>query len=208
MRIIFLEGNIGAGKSTSLKHWAEHLEGVKILDEPLDVWLSTKDSTGTNLLDRFYSDPERWGFTFQMAAFISRIQRILESGSDDKVVLMERSVFSDRHCFAKNGHDTGFIDEIEWDIYNHWFDWLTSIAGVDKCSFIYLQVDPETAYNRIQNRSRGEESSISQEYIRQLHDKHEAWLKKQKNVLVLDGSVPEDKLVDYVDEIRSFLFRK
>ena len=78
MKIVFLEGNIGAGKSTCLKHWLPLLgDGVTILDEPLDVWLSTKDETGTNLLDKFYQDPVRWGFTFQMAAFISRIQRYL-----------------------------------------------------------------------------------------------------------------------------------
>lgn len=207
MKIVFLEGNIGAGKSTSLKHWTPHLDGVTILDEPLDVWLDTKDSVGTNLLERFYKDPARWGFTFQMAAFISRIQRIMESDKD-KVVLMERSVFSDRHCFAKNGRDTGFIDEIEWEIYNKWFDWLTGMVGVDNCSFIYLRVDPDTAYNRIQSRSRGEESSISREYIGQLHDKHEDWLKTHKNVMVLDGSVPEEEIVKYVDDIKTFLFRK
>jgi len=209
MKIVFLEGNIGAGKSTSLKRWSSLLDGVTVLEEPLDVWLETKDKDGTNLLEKFYSNPTRWGFTFQMAAFISRIQKIIDSGKDG-IVLMERSVFSDRNCFAKNGVDTGFINEIEWNIYNQWFDWLTSMAGVDNCSFIYLRVDPDTAYNRIQERSRGEESSISREYIQQLHDKHENWLKSEdkNNVLILDGSVAKDDLDRYVDDIKSFLVRK
>ena len=208
MKIVFLEGNIGAGKSTSMKYWAPFLQDVTILEEPLDVWLATQDKTGTNLLERFYKDPVRWGFTFQMAAFISRIQRIIESGKD-KVVLMERSVFSDRNCFAENGHDTGFIDDIEWTIYNKWFDWLISLVGIDNCSFIYLKVDPDTAYDRIQTRSRHGESSISRDYIVQLHNKHEQWLKNLGDkVLILNGAVPEENLIEYVDDIRSFLFRK
>ena len=65
-----LEGNIAAGKSTMLRHLANE-PNICPVHEPVGVWQSVGPSK-TNLLHLFYSDPNRWAFTFQAYAFLSR----------------------------------------------------------------------------------------------------------------------------------------
>jgi len=43
-QIISIEGNIGAGKTTTLP-------GVLVLKEPVDEWMEVKDSAGKNILE-------------------------------------------------------------------------------------------------------------------------------------------------------------
>ena len=68
---------------------------------------------GSNLLDKFYRDPTRWAFTFQTYAFLSRTQAAvsqLRAGDEDAAAgggappnyVFERSLYSDKHCFATN----------------------------------------------------------------------------------------------------------
>ena len=54
--------------------------------------------------------------------------------------------------------------------------------------FIYLRTSPETCYQRLKKRARSEETGISIDYLRALHQKHEDWLlhKAQAPVLILD----------------------
>ena len=80
---IYIEGNIGAGKTTFVEALELYLRDKEIGNafikrEPVDQWLNTKDSTGKNLLEYFYEDTKKYGFAFQMNAFISRSNDILE----------------------------------------------------------------------------------------------------------------------------------
>lgn len=72
---IALEGNIAAGKSTLLRLLEDEV-GYIVVPEPISKWQcvtsSGSKSCGGNLLELFYSDPKRWGLTFQMYAFLSR----------------------------------------------------------------------------------------------------------------------------------------
>ena len=66
-----VEGNIGAGKSTFLKVINTFLN-AQVVFEPHEKW---QNVAGENLLDRFYADTQRWAYTFQTYAFITRIIR-------------------------------------------------------------------------------------------------------------------------------------
>lgn len=41
---------------------------------------------------------------------------------------------------------------------------------------VYLRSTPEIVYERVINRERPEETGISLEYLKQLHESHEQWL--------------------------------
>ena len=60
------------------------------------------------------------------------------------------------------------------------------IEEVKQDGIIYLQVTPETCYNRVQKRNRDGET-ISLEYLKSCHQYHENWLTTEKNVLRLNG---------------------
>lgn len=72
---ISIEGNIGSGKSTLLSIIRENFPEISILDEPLTEWQNVGEHKDINLLGLYYQDPQRWGFTFQIYAFMSRLNK-------------------------------------------------------------------------------------------------------------------------------------
>jgi deoxyadenosine/deoxycytidine kinase len=124
-RIISLEGNIGVGKSTLLRALRGNFQTV---DEPLDKWRGEGASgeARTNLLELFYRDPQRWAFTFQSAAFLSRAQMAsdaLQSADPQSTFILERSIQSDKYCFAMNCLKTNLFSTAEWNVYDDFHSW-------------------------------------------------------------------------------------
>ena len=188
--LLMVEGNIGAGKSTFLKILQDNLQ-IEAIFEPANKWQS--DSEQENLLHLFYKDMKRWAYTFQSYAFITRIQSILEhqkNNSSDKVQILERSVYCDRYCFAKNCYESGLMTPLEWNIYKEWFSWLAETYAPRPSGFIYLKTDPNTCHSRMQKRSRSEESGVPLEYLKSLHSRHEDWLISQKEVSPYLANIP------------------
>ena len=192
---IYVEGNIGAGKSTFV-NFLKNIYGdsCNFLLEPVETWRGYRDDDNVNLLDNFYRDQKRWSYTFQMAAFMTRIRDIQKMEREDKSLIIERSVFSDRNCFAELGYKNGAIGEMEWEIYNDWYKWLTGeFKDTIKADLvIYLKCSPETCASRIAERNRSEECGIPLEYLRALHDGHEKMIETFRdecvNVITIDAS--------------------
>jgi len=178
----FVEGNIGTGKSTLLEI-LETQGNRKVIYEPVSEWTSLTNANGKNLLEEFYSDQERYAYTFQSIAFRTRMKNIKNSSLGD---IVERSIFTDRNVFAKTCYEQGKMNDIEWKDYCEWFDWLSE--GVQPEGYIYLRADPQVSYERIRKRNRGGEEMIPFEYIEELHNKHEKWLMNEKNVIILDAN--------------------
>ena len=75
------------------------------------------DGNNENLLSYFYKNHKRWPFTFQLNEFISGVNK-LDNLTDNKIYIVERTVFSDKECFSTNCYNTGLMNKIKWDIYN------------------------------------------------------------------------------------------
>ena len=76
VRIISLEGNIGAGKTTILNELTNNNENEKkivYMREPVDLWEKIKDKEGETILSKFYKDPNKYAFSFQIMAFTTRL---------------------------------------------------------------------------------------------------------------------------------------
>jgi len=214
-RLLIVEGNIGAGKSTFLRLIKEKL-ACQIVYEPHEKW---QDISGKgNLLEKFYTDTPRWAYTFQSYAFITRTlaQRNHDLKNPYPTQVLERSVFSDRYCFAKNLYESGLMSDLEWTLYLEWFGWFCKDHVKKPHGFIYLRTTPQTCYKRLLKRARHEEKAVPVEYLKQLHQKHENWLIKKEKldsyikdvpVLSLDcdkefetDETQKNKLIDQIRE--------
>lgn len=188
--MLMVEGNIGAGKSTFLKILQNNLE-VEAIFEPTKKWQDSNDQE--NLLHMFYKDTTRWAYTFQTYAFISRIEAMLEYHEKQfskHVHILERSVYCDRYCFAKNCFESGLMSKMEWQIYKEWFSWLAEKYSPKPNGFIYLRTSPETCFKRMQKRCRSEEKGISLDYLTAIHTRHEDWLINKKEIAPYLSDIP------------------
>lgn len=191
---LYVEGNIGAGKTTLTSLLGELVDKSSVTLEPVDEWVSYRDSDGSSLLDKFYGDIKRYAYLFQSVAFRTRIKAFEKAieRSESKYNFLERSVYADRYCFAQNCYESGNMTQIEWIDYTKWFDWLIDMFQLDTKihGFIYVRTSPEVAHQRLVKRQRHGEESIPLKYLQLLHEKHESMmtlLAKKYPVLVIDG---------------------
>ena len=180
--IISIEGNMGAGKTTFIKTLQDYFKNkcsIYILEEPVSLWQSIKDKEGNDILSNFYEDQTKWAFSFQIMAFISRLTLLKQAIKDhpESIIITERSVYSDRFIFAKMLYDDKHICEIDYQIYNKWFD--NFIEDIPISSIIYLQCSPKISEQRVLKRARKGEI-IPLYYLIKCHAYHEKWLDTSK----------------------------
>ncbi|KAA0163747.1 hypothetical protein FNF27_07882 [Cafeteria roenbergensis] len=309
---IAIEGNIAAGKSTFLRILAEAGLGFFVVPEPLSKWqgipadddvempVSASQDAGMNILDKFYSDQERWAFTFQTYAFLSRLRAQLrpfedyetkpelraagagsfkaktakeeegesaaaaaggkrsrdgesadaagetsskrtrddkaaDAGSagngsgaaasgkaeaaaeEEKILFFERSVLSDKYCFAANCRESGLFEELEWRVYCDWWKFIMQeFKALRIDGLVYLRCAPATCHQRLHKRARDEEAGVPLSYLNDLHHRHEEWLVSRTcgrefpiTTLVLDTDAEFEtdpvRRTAMVDRIRAFV---
>ena len=221
---ISIEGNIGSGKSTLLANLREHYknnDNVIFLKEPVDEWAKIKDINGTTILEKFYANQEKYSFSFQMMAYVSRIKVLRDTlkekniGQDKKhyIIITERSLYTDKMVFAKMLYDTGKIEDVNYQIYLNWFDTFSGEFPVHKV--IYVKAAPEKCYERIAKRSREGEENIPLEYLTACSLYHDNMLDKTNNTcvcdeqLILDGNIDiyenKTQVDEWVQEIEQYI---
>jgi deoxyadenosine/deoxycytidine kinase len=214
--IISVQGNIGSGKSTLVSKLKQIIgdssRRVCYLQEPVDEWVSIKDSDGKTILELFYGNQNAYAFQFQMMAYISRLailKRALRENYD--VIIAERSLATDKHVFCQMLYDDKKINEVEFQIYNKWFEEFQSEFPVE--NIIYIQTDPEVAHERVGRRAR-EGETIPLEYLVNCHEYHDKWISSfpSSNVITLDGNQDIHKNPEVLNEwelkINNFILNK
>jgi len=149
MRIV-IDGNIGSGKTTQL----DLLEkiGYSVKREPIAQWP----------LDLYYSDPERWGFLFQIIILQTLVP-------NEETTIYERSPISSRDVFWKTMKKT----DIEDEAYRKQFDiqaWLPEF-------YIFIDKGPDNCFNQIKKRNQEGDSKISLDYLKELDSNYNLMFK-------------------------------
>ena len=166
MRVIFIEGNIGAGKTSLLTSLGEHFgELVRVVEEPVKVWEESR------LLAECY-DGTVSRATFQHVALATKTAALVEALREtppDQLIIAERSPFSDAAVFAK-----AFLDEeVEQRAYGVAHDASMRTIGPLECGFVFLEgASTATLGERICQRNRNGESSIDAGLLAQLETLH------------------------------------
>ncbi len=183
-QFITIAGNIGVGKSTLVSLLAEK-----------QGWSPVFEAVEENpYLADFYADMPRWSFPSQVFFLSKRLQQHHTLLQNNDSVIQDRSVYEDAEIFARNLYQQGAMIERDWHCYYNLYQTLAMMLPPPHL-MVYLQADVETLRRRIQQRGRGYEQGISNDYLTQLNQLYENWAESFTLCPVL--IINTDKL-DYV----------
>lgn len=165
--VVFVEGLIGAGKSTLTAKIASAL-GLRPVYEPVD---------DNPFLERSYRDPRRWVFPMQVFLLNRRWAMHRLAAAEAAVgrgAVVDRGLPGDRVFMAMHVEE-GNVDGDMWRTYCELYEQM--VLGLPTPSLLlYLDVDPQTAHARMVKRGRGVESGVSLRYLVQLHGQYRRML--------------------------------
>ena len=184
-KIYALEGNIGSGKTTIMKIISIHFKDVEFIEEPVKQW---QNLGGMNLLDSFYSDPKRWGFSFEFFSMLTKIESLLKAAESDKpIIIIERSIFSNR-VFMDLSKELGKLDTMEYCMLTNVYNFYLTHVYPQISGIIYLDTPVEECINRITRRNRGEECSIEKSYLDAIKNKMDEMCNSSTMIVIrIDG---------------------
>jgi deoxyadenosine/deoxycytidine kinase len=184
-RIISIDGNIGAGKSTILNELEGR--GYTVFKEEVNEggWL--------HFLNKFYEKPPRWSLTLQLAILenmVSQHEKMVRmKGTKDGVVFIERSPVSSM-VFTRNSLNLNHLTREEFDLFNRFH---ARIAWTPDTT-IFVQVEVEECFRRMNARGRDCEAGVEIGYLWRLNELY-------KNLTGMVGVDGGKGVVEIADEI-------
>lgn len=168
---IALAGLIGAGKSTLTKTLGEELGLPAYYEQVAD----------NKYLADFYKDPKQYGFALQIYLLKERFkqqQRIVWSQEGG---ISDRSIYEDG-VFARMLRDGGMMDARDYETYCDLFAQMSNFMRHPDV-LVYLDLSPERSLERILERGRECERSITLEYLRALHKSYQRFIDEISRVI-------------------------
>jgi deoxyadenosine/deoxycytidine kinase len=141
-----------------------------------------------NLLDSFYSDPKRWGFTFEFYSMLTKIQALLNAANSDKpIIIIERSILSNR-VFMELSNELGKLDKMEYAMLKNTYKFYLDHVYPQLAGIIYLDTPVDECIRRITKRNRGEECSIERSYLEAIKNKMDEMCNSSTMIVIrIDG---------------------
>ncbi len=138
----------------------------------------------------YYHNQDRWAFTFQNCAVLSRHKLIEDTVAKTSpnhpgphIYITERCLYTDYHVFVKMLRDDNKLSAIEFSLYERWFQEVekncTPLSGI-----VYVDTCPTTCVDRIKGRSRDGEEGIPLTYLEKLDEFQSRWLNDIKVPIV------------------------
>ena len=160
-KFVDVEGVIGAGKTTLVKRLTTEYD-IDPVYEPV------KDNP---FLDKYYKNPERYGFTMQMWLMAKRNHannagwHLARAGVN---VAIDRGRLGDR-CFAVVNHECDNITDDEMAVYDAFYE---AMDSHDPDIIVFLDITVAEALVRINQRGRACEQGIDPDYLHMLRVAH------------------------------------
>ena len=174
---VAVAGNIGSGKTTLTEKLAKHYG-----------WKAELESVeGNPYLEDFYDDMHKWSFHLQIYFLNSRFNQIkkIRQGKDD--IVQDRTIYEDAHIFAKNLVESGYLVERDYENYLKIFNSMIEYVQAPDL-LIYLKADVPKLVGQINKRGRKYEEKIKIEYLKNLNENYNEWVKNYDHgkLLVID----------------------
>lgn len=167
---VFIEGNIGAGKSTMIKYLSK-FQNFETVPEPVSKW---QNLNGHNIFKMMSTNPHQNAFKFQSYVLLTLIEEYSKP-HNKPIRILERSIFSQK-CFTRILNKSGILDDISYAILNEWSKFTMNTFNISADAIIYIRTEPEILQKRILSRGRSEEKNIKLELLNEIHQYHEQWL--------------------------------
>ena len=168
IKVIFINGNIGSGKETTLKYLEESLTNrgikVKTILEPVELWRES------GMLQRLYNGAflefQKYAITTRIDTINAKYQEAINESC--KLVLVETNPFVDLYVYSR----TTILDIYEY--FEHWKIESQRLSfDFKKCDNLFIDVSPEVCLKRIEKRGRSEEKTVSLVYLQKLYYEHQ-----------------------------------
>ncbi|HEX5170759.1 MAG TPA: deoxynucleoside kinase [Cyclobacteriaceae bacterium] len=192
LKHIAISGNIGSGKTVLTEKLSRHYG-----------WLALYESVEKNpYLRDFYYDMPRWAFHLQIYFLNSRFKQITEIRSSDKPTIQDRTIYEDAYIFASNLHKSDYINDRDYQSYLDIFHSMINFVSPPDL-LIYLRADIPKLVKQIQKRGRDYEYAMRLDYLQNLNEHYEDWIKNYKlgRMLIIDVNQ-----IDFVENVDDFGF--
>lgn len=155
-RYLVVEGPIGVGKTSLAQRLAQRLHGETLLEEP----------EANPFLERFYRDSARYALPTQLFFLFQRVQQLRDVSQRD----LFAEIFVADFLLEKDALFASLtLADDELSLYRQIYSNLAVQAPVPDL-VIYLDAPPASLLDRIAERGRPMEASISEAYLEQLCD--------------------------------------
>lgn len=173
-KLINIAGVVGVGKSSLCNIFIE--KGYKVYHEPV---------FDNELLEKFYSDKERYSFPLQVF-FLNKRFEMYKDSTKHPLSIMDRSLMEDR-IFAKMLRDRGEMDSKEYSIY---VDLFNNMIGhvMPPTLMVYLRIKTDGVISRIKKRGRPYEVNQEIKYWYDLNNNYEVFFNEYtwSKTLIID----------------------
>lgn len=159
-----IAGNIGVGKTHLTDHLGRRL-GWEVFYEPV---------VDNPYLDDFYADMRRWSFQLQVFFLSKRFEMHRKMTENMWSCVQDRTIYEDAEVFARTLHDTGAMDDRDFDNYMALFACMTSYLQ-PPTTIVYLRASVDTLLQRIARRGRDCEKAIEAAYLERLNLAYDDW---------------------------------
>lgn len=181
---------------------------VQVHCEPVENWMNIK---GFDLLKALYNDSNRWTFSFEMTALLSRLKNHLNAANSHHIHIYERSVLTCFHVFIRHDLDQQYLNEAEYRILQDHFEYSQQKAlDLSKTIILYLDLSPKECFARIAKRSRQSESNIDLKRLEQIKYYHDKFIENFNlcPIKIIDASQPIEHVFQQVNSILNEVIRQ
>ncbi len=188
MKFIFIDGNIGAGKSFLIKYIQKHLKNESfnyvIINENI-----TKKEEGIRLLNKYYDDRNN---SFEMNMWIlkdlkNEIIKVLERSKHEKIdlVIFDRSPIANLEVFSKMNYDEKYMKKEEYQLLSDEYLRIKEIIEKFENSqlfYFYINTNIKRCIENSKERDRKCENNIDEKFLKTVEFYHKHIREYSENI--------------------------
>lgn len=191
-RLVVIEGNIGAGKTSLASRISTDYGGHLILERFAD----------NPFLPKFYQDPDRFAFPLEMSFLADRYTQLKKELIDPDIFnpfIIADYYFMKSLIFAGNT-----LAGDEYKLYSQLFHIMySSLPKPDL--YVYLHQDPDNLLINIWNRGREYESAITAGYLKKIQSGYFDFFRQEPSMRILVVDTREIDFVNNTDDYFTLL---